>query len=267
MNMKQSCKALICAIEGELDGRHCTEEQAAAILDHALPSLTEALARVEAERDNAVQGAIKWSQRTETAQAQLAEAVGLLNCVVGADVFGNGTAKDLDRGIANFLASHAEAGQKEAQVDQAKIDWINDYRVKHGVSVPVAAKAYEAQGAQGGDERIALLERELERERERADMAEVELQHARAALATQPALPSQTNNFHQGIFYAVAELQRSFEMTTMCAAILRAAGLDDADCSSVDEFDRISLREIAALSSLNLTGLDGQPAVRGAEHE
>ena len=57
MNMKQSCKALICAIEGELDGRHCTEEQAAAILDHALPSLTEALARMEAERDAALANA------------------------------------------------------------------------------------------------------------------------------------------------------------------------------------------------------------------
>ena len=68
MNMKQSCKALICAIEGELDGRHCTEEQAAAILDHALPSLTEALALAEAERDRYKAAWMEFMDRTDWMQ-------------------------------------------------------------------------------------------------------------------------------------------------------------------------------------------------------
>ncbi|ASN71540.1 hypothetical protein 9F2_34 [uncultured Caudovirales phage] len=68
MNMKQSCKALICAIEGELDGRHCTEEQASAILDHALPSLTEALALAEAERDRYKLAWMEFMDRTDWMQ-------------------------------------------------------------------------------------------------------------------------------------------------------------------------------------------------------
>lgn len=89
MNMKQSCKALICAIEGELDGRHCTEEQAAAILDHALPSLTEALARAE---------------------AKLAQAADLLRGVTNQPFINSNLVKAIDL----FLAINAQAEQQEA---------------------------------------------------------------------------------------------------------------------------------------------------------
>lgn len=51
------------------------------------------------------------------------------------------------------VLSYAQAEQQEAKVAQAgddkksKIDWVNDYRVRHGVSLPVAAKAYESRAA------------------------------------------------------------------------------------------------------------------------
>ena len=121
MNMKQSCKALICAIEGELDGRHCTEEQAAAILDHALPSLTEALARVEAERDEALEfmrinarSGMSYAEQRDTAQAQLAEAAHLLERATSV-VEQRTLACDILRFLAKYEDRHAQAEQQEAQ--------------------------------------------------------------------------------------------------------------------------------------------------------
>lgn len=120
MNMKQSCKALICAIEGELDGRHCTEEQAEAILDHALPSLTEALARVEAERDTALQQVLDVVERSSDdivyLKNQLAGAVGLIRRSLGYEKLGK-----LNDDMEAFLARHAQAEQQEAQSPMAKI--------------------------------------------------------------------------------------------------------------------------------------------------
>ncbi|WP_208690938.1 hypothetical protein [Pseudomonas oryzihabitans] len=138
MNMTQSCKALICAIEGELDGRHCTEEQAAAILDHALPSLTEALARVEAERDLAISqrdhklySARLMTEAAEEDQAQLAEAVGLLHEFAAAQEAKRQGVSNAQRAagisrlvvveerVVAFLARHAQVEQQEAQDVQA----------------------------------------------------------------------------------------------------------------------------------------------------
>lgn len=108
MNMKQSCKALICAIEGELDGRHCTEEQAAAILDHALPSLTEALARMEAERDAALANApTQWAYdqacRTLHKHRELANTAQALLREVDAYLSGHG-----DNAICNGSRLHRD---------------------------------------------------------------------------------------------------------------------------------------------------------------
>lgn len=110
MNMKQSCKALICAIEGELDGRHCTEEQAAAILDHALPSLTEALARMEAELAEAL-GEIRIYQQK-------------FRYIAEGGSFYLSTAAECVRLTSSFLAIHAQAEQQEAQGTQAGEDVI-----------------------------------------------------------------------------------------------------------------------------------------------
>lgn len=103
MNMKQSCKALICAIEGELDGRHCTEEQAAAILDHALPSLTEAVARAE---------------------ARLTQAADLLRGVTNQPFINSNLVKAIDL----FLAIQAQAEQQEAPGAQAVNEPVGTFK-------------------------------------------------------------------------------------------------------------------------------------------
>jgi len=174
MNMKQSCKALICAIEGELDGRHCTEEQAAAILDHALPSLTEALARVETERDEAAQIAIDISVQRDTTQAQLSEADALLTNVMNCTSFRE--IGEVEMAIAAYFARHTQAEQQEVQVIGDRISAM----------LQAVAPSQEAQGAQVGDEPIPHFRFE-----DRDGNAEwyVRLSDHRAALATQPAVP------------------------------------------------------------------------------
>lgn len=118
----------------------------------------EALARVEAERDEFKRLAREnfelvgdQRQSIDTAQAQLAQAVGLLRELrptIPKDVL---LLWCIDRDA--FLSRHAQAEQQEAHGAQAvdakktKIDWVNDYRVRHGVSLRVAAKAYEARAA------------------------------------------------------------------------------------------------------------------------
>ncbi|WP_338544934.1 hypothetical protein V6W80_17330 [Pseudomonas benzopyrenica] len=170
MNMKQSCKALICAIEGELDGRHCTEEQAAAILDHALPSLTEALARV---------------------QSELAEAVGLIEQVLDYNTIGD--AKLHRRQLEAFLARHAQAEQQEAREQVLA-------RPEHGVSLDEALaltvdrysgameklaviEHQEAQGAQAGefqreDRYIVIKRKDLEEIENSAELSDLEAHKA-----------------------------------------------------------------------------------------
>ncbi len=119
MNMKQSCKALICAIEGELDGRHCTEEQAAAILDHAVPSLTEALARVEAERQEWTLLTMDTMIQRDTAKAQLAEAVGLLDQLTSTGCWDVSNSDLVDR-ARDIWMEHRDAKLSNAKGAQAE---------------------------------------------------------------------------------------------------------------------------------------------------
>lgn len=152
MNMKQSCKALICAIEGELDGRHCTEEQAAAILDHALPSLTEALARVEAERDEARFEVMSYSAQFDAAQAQLAEAVGLFWFIQG--YLEEDRNVHVKARIRSFISRHRL--DEHAQAKQQEGEYYCKVCRNHGCVSgchPDYYKQQEAQGAQAVDER------------------------------------------------------------------------------------------------------------------
>lgn len=182
MNMKQSCKALICAIEGELDGRHCTEEQAAAILDHALPSLTEALARVEADRDALrfekadIEG--RMAHRVFAAQAQLAEAVGLLHEFAAAQ-------EAKRQGVSN--------AQRAAGISRLV---VAEERVVAFLARHAQAEQQEAQGAQAGDEQVAKAIYDADRSLFMVNCEYADLHPrtkarlmtmARAALATQPA--------------------------------------------------------------------------------
>ncbi len=181
MNMKQSCKALICAIEGELDGRHCTEEQAAAILDHALPSLTGALARVKAELAEAVgllwfiQGYLEEGQDSnvkskirsfisrhrldEHAQAEQQEAPAPLTCEVQRAICGNcGGSGDVHRPDGEWLGTCpcpagrqvrlAEIARESLLPENQRVKPVEQLRVPHPL---------ESQGAQAGDERAKFL--------------------------------------------------------------------------------------------------------------
>ncbi|WP_145155498.1 hypothetical protein [Pseudomonas oryzihabitans] len=167
MNMKKSCKALICAIEGELDGRHCTEEQAAAILDHALPSLTESLARVEAERDaERARGDAAVGDANE-AEAQLAEAVGLLRelsgelCSAAVIAAHAASAKEIPVSttlfspMRKFTLKDAQCKAKTLEsILTDECDRLNKFVARHAKAEQQEAKpvAVEAQGAQAGDE-------------------------------------------------------------------------------------------------------------------
>ncbi|QDD91897.1 hypothetical protein [Pseudomonas oryzihabitans] len=133
MNLKQSCKALICAIEGELDGRHCTEEQAAAILDHALPSLTEALARMEAELAEAL-GEIRIYQQK-------------FRYIAEGGAFYLSTAAECVRLTSSFLAMHANTAQAEQQEARPQ-DWMPSWWDE--MSAAFKARR-DAQGAQAGE--------------------------------------------------------------------------------------------------------------------
>jgi len=80
-----------------------------------LDSLTEALARVEAERER-WRSVAEWIEcQRDTAQAQLAEAVGLLQ---GFAIHTFPSRELIDK-RDDFLARHAQAEQKEAQGAQA----------------------------------------------------------------------------------------------------------------------------------------------------
>ncbi len=184
MNMKQSCRALICAIEGELDGRHCTEEQAAAILDHALPSLTEALARMEAELAEAL-GEIQIYQQK-------------FRYIAEGGAFYLSTAAECVRLTSSFLAMHANTAQAE---QQEVVRTCSDERPCVNCFADnghcLGPNPQEAQGAKAGDERAAFEEwlNEIGLSDKR-DASGSYLPHeqglwdaweTRAALATQPA--------------------------------------------------------------------------------
>ena len=127
----------------------------------------EALARVEAERDLAVSqrdhnlySARLMTEAAEEAQAQLAEAVGLLKHVK--DWFGWGDLPESLSKLDSFLSRHAQAEQQEAREPVLA-------RPEHGVSMDealaltmdrysgameklAASELQEAQGAQAGDD-------------------------------------------------------------------------------------------------------------------
>ena len=159
----------------------------------------EALARVEAERDGAWRNAQRWRKAEHTAQAQLAEAVGLL--LDASDPRGPNIRY---AAIKDFLLRHAQAVQQEARnaevareslrPENQRIEPVEPLRVPHPL---------EAQGAQARDERAAFEEwahknwpgaerKMLERDEQGSYVSTIYRDYftgwkARAALATQPA--------------------------------------------------------------------------------
>lgn len=128
----------------------------------------------------------------------------------------------------------------------------------------------EAQGAQAGDERIALLERELDRERERADMAEVELQHARAALATQPAVPASVEAMsfeyaHLSGERRTVSITREDVIEGMEDALYEKLSDQICRCEPIGETNVVECNCQDYVEEFTL--VSAKPAVRGAEHE
>jgi hypothetical protein len=119
----------------------------------------EALARVEAERDEALEfmrinarSGMSYAEQRDTAQAQLAEAEGLLSYLLPRQT----SPVSVDK-VKTFLASHAQAEQQEARLaemareslrpENQRIEPVEPLRVPHPL---------EAQGVQALDERAAF---------------------------------------------------------------------------------------------------------------
>lgn len=189
MNMKQSCKALICAIEGELDGRHCTEEQAAAILDHALPSLTEALARVEADNRQLQLIVNSHENMRNIAQAQLAEALGEIRIyqqkfryIAEGGSFYLSTAAECVRLTSSFLAMHANTPETQGAQAGDELKRLSVTNILLDV-VP----GPDGMGHEVYAKSVEQVERRLCHLGDKVEDLTNELAIARAALASQPA--------------------------------------------------------------------------------
>lgn len=63
----------------------------------------------------------------------------------------------------------------------------------------------------------------------------------------------------QGVMYAVAILMATADQPVDAAGILNEAGLLDADCSELDDFERKWLRKLRDGEGLPLKGLDRRP--------
>lgn len=62
--------------------------------------------------------------------------------------------------------------------------------------------------------------------------------------------------FEHGVLYAAAQIVRLHDEPQVAADVLKQAGLAQADCSKLDDYDKESFREINAIPGMALTGLD-----------
>ena len=61
--------------------------------------------------------------------------------------------------------------------------------------------------------------------------------------------------FNEGVLYAASVLIATHDVPTMAATIIREAGLGQADCSGLDDFDKNHLRKIQGESGIAQIGL------------
>lgn len=182
-------------LAGKMRARDTAQREALARVEAERDKVSAVLARVENERKNLQeQGgklAVRWAlavNERKAAQAQLAEAVGLLREVEPARYF----ADDLDARVEAFLARHAQAEQQEAPIPEYfqeacdKLDWT-----------PEEALRFYAEGkhfdTDRGRTRILDTGAIASNALKHASLAylemkgDAELSELRAALATQPA--------------------------------------------------------------------------------
>lgn len=61
--------------------------------------------------------------------------------------------------------------------------------------------------------------------------------------------------FKEGVLYAASILVATHDQPTMAATIIREAGLNEADCSSMEDFEKNNLRKIQGERGIALRGL------------
>lgn len=54
--------------------------------------------------------------------------------------------------------------------------------------------------------------------------------------------------FEEGALVALSVLNASHDQPSMCADVINSMGLTSADCSNLDDFDKVNLRLIMAQS-------------------
>lgn len=64
-----------------------------------------------------------------------------------------------------------------------------------------------------------------------------------------------TTEFEKGILYSAGIIDATHDVSTIARNLLEQAGLHDADCSEMDEYDKGNLRVLAQKEWLELRGL------------
>lgn len=222
----------------------------------------EALARVEAERD-AARSRQEHTQSTlrtvlvelQSSQAQLAEAVGLLKYAMESSGFRE--ILTLERDIAGFLARHAQAEQQEAceYCRPGKYTGLPGGACENcmntGLKYP---EQQEAQGAQAGDGRHCRScgSRLMVKGVCSVYCPNKNCERDRAALATQPAVPSQ-----DAVTVALAR------RLLWIAYVWNDHNFDYAHREARREAEKHGITNLDEANAW----LAGQPAVRGADNE
>lgn len=63
------------------------------------------------------------------------------------------------------------------------------------------------------------------------------------------------DSFNKGVLCAAGILVRLFDQPMMAAAIINECGLNNSDCSSMDQYDRNNLKLLKNERGMNLKGL------------
>ncbi len=62
--------------------------------------------------------------------------------------------------------------------------------------------------------------------------------------------------FEHGVLYAAAQVIRLHDEPQVAADVLKQAGLEQVNCSDLDDYDKESLREVNKIYGMRLSGLD-----------
>lgn len=96
---------------------------------------------------------------------------------------------------------------------------------------------------------------ELDREGEASSRVRNCAAMIRAQASTEQSSVSQLSEFEQGVLYSASVLVAMHDEPVAAATILREAGLMNADCSGLDDFDKNNLRKIQGEKGIALRGL------------